>query len=157
MAGFVWTAEPSSQVMDRPSCSCWLPVQCSPADLVRGPVGDVVMCVHEACANAVHHSKSRRDIELELVLDVQSVKVAVGDRGCGLDLEECDPLREPELLRLRGRGLYLMAKLMDEFEISIDGGTEIRMLRRLTDGDGREGTSAEDRASSRNLGDDVTR
>ena len=91
----------------------------------------VVMSVHEACANAVHHSKSRADIDVELVLDAKSVKVAVNDSGCGLDLDQCDPLREPELLRLRGRGLYLMAKLMDEFEISIDGGTEIRMCKRL--------------------------
>jgi uncharacterized Fe-S cluster-containing protein len=44
-----------------------------------------------------------------------------------------------------------------EFEISIGGGTEIRMLKRLPDGDGREGTSAEDRASSRELENDVTR
>ena len=97
---------------------------------------DIVMCVHEACANAVHHSKSRADIVVELELDDHSVRVAVSDSGCGLDLDQCDPLREPELLRLRGRGLYLMAKLMDEFEISIDGGTEIRMRRRLAEGGG---------------------
>jgi len=105
---------------------------------------DVVMSVHEACANAVHHSKSRADIVVELVLDGRSVKVAVSDSGCGLDLEQCHPLREPELLRLRGRGLYLMAKLMDEFEISIDGGTEIRMRKRLTEGGGRRDTLAKD-------------
>ena len=107
---------------------------------------DVVMCVHEACANAVHHSQSRADIIVELVRDAHSVKVAVSDSGCGLDLdlEQCDPLREPELLRLRGRGLYLMAKLMDEFEISIDGGTEIRMRKRLAEGDGRGDIPAKD-------------
>jgi anti-sigma regulatory factor (Ser/Thr protein kinase) len=107
-------------------------------------IDDVVMSVHEACANAVHHSKSRADIVVELALDAQSVRVAVNDSGCGLDLDQCDPLREPELLRLRGRGLYLMAKLMDEFEISIDGGTEIRMLKRLADRGAREDTSTED-------------
>jgi anti-sigma regulatory factor (Ser/Thr protein kinase) len=106
-------------------------------------IDDVVMSVHEACANAVHHSKSRADIVVELVLDAKSVKVAVNDSGCGLDLDQCDPLREPELLRLRGRGLYLMAKLMDEFEISIDGGTEIRMSKRLKYGH-RKDMSAED-------------
>ena len=105
---------------------------------------DVVMSVHKACANAVHHSKSRADIVVELVLEDHSVRVAVTDSGCGLDLEQCDPLREPELLRLRGRGLYLMAKLMDEFEISIDGGTEIRMCKRLAGGDGRKDVSIED-------------
>jgi anti-sigma regulatory factor (Ser/Thr protein kinase) len=105
---------------------------------------DVVMSVHEACANAVHHSKSRADIAVELVLDGRSVKVAVSDSGCGLDLEQCDPLREPELLRLRGRGLYLMATLMDEFEISIDGGTEIRMRKRLKQTGGRKDVSTED-------------
>jgi anti-sigma regulatory factor (Ser/Thr protein kinase) len=106
-------------------------------------IDDVVMCVHEACANAVHHSRSHADIVVELSLEGRSVKVVVSDSGCGLDLDQCDPLREPELLRLRGRGLYLMAKLMDEFEISIDGGTEIRMLKRLVKSGGRDGTSVE--------------
>ena len=107
-------------------------------------IDNVVICVHEACANAVQHSNTRTDILIELVLDAQSVEVAVSDSGCGLDLDQCDPLREPDLLRLRGRGLYLMAKLMDDFEISIDGGTEIRMLKRLADRGGRESASAED-------------
>ena len=105
---------------------------------------DVVISVHEACANAIHHSKSRADVVVELVLDAQGVRVSVSDSGCGLDLDQCDPLREPELLRLRGRGLYLMAKLMDEFEISVDGGTEIRMRRRLAEDGRRKDMSAED-------------
>lgn len=105
---------------------------------------DIVFCVHEACTNAIHHSKSHADVDVELVLEGQSVRVAVNDSGCGLDVNQCDPLREPELLCLRGRGLYLMAKLMDEFEISIDGGTEIRMLKRLADSGGREGAQAEE-------------
>ncbi|MBE0528069.1 MAG: ATP-binding protein [Thermoleophilia bacterium] len=67
-----------------------------------------------------------------------------GDSGYGLDPGQCDPPREPEVLRLRGRGLYLMAKLTDEFEISIDGGTEIRMLKRLVDGGDRGDPSAGD-------------
>jgi serine/threonine-protein kinase RsbW len=103
-------------------------------------IDDLVICVHEACANAVHHSKSRAEVVIELALDARSVRVVVSDSGCGLDLEQCDPLRVPELLRLRGRGLYLMAKLMDEFEISIDGRTEIRMRKRLPRSDGREGS-----------------
>ena len=107
-------------------------------------IDDVVMSVHEACANAVHHSKSRADIVVELVLDAKSVKVAVNDSGCGLDLDQCDPLREPELLRLRGRGLYLIARIMDDFEISIDGGTEIRMCKRLSEDGRRKDMSAED-------------
>ncbi len=106
-------------------------------------IDDVVICVHEACANAVHHSKSRADVVIEMALDARSVEVVVSDSGCGLDLEQCDPLRVPELLRLRGRGLYLMAKLMDEFEISIDGGTEIRMRKRLPRSDAREGSPAD--------------
>jgi len=87
-------------------------------------VDGVVLCVHEACTNAVHHSKSHADIAVELVLDAQSVAITVSDSGCGLDLDQCDPLREPELLRLRGRGLYVIATLMDEFEICVDGELE---------------------------------
>ena len=105
---------------------------------------DIVFCVHEACTNAIHHSKSHDDVDVELVLEGQSVRVSVNDSGCGLDLDQHDPLREPELFRLRGRGLYLMAKLMDDFEISIDGGTEIRMCKLLAQDRRGKDMSAED-------------
>lgn len=92
---------------------------------------DVGVCVHESCANAILHGGSPEDIAVVVEIDEGSVGVSVIDRGSGLDLDRCDPHRPPETHATCGRGLYLMARLMDEFDISVDGGTEIRMSKRL--------------------------
>lgn len=92
---------------------------------------DLVLCVHEACANAIEHSLSRTDIEVDLHVGSTSVTAVVADKGLGLDLDLHDPQRKPELLQASGRGLYVMASLMDEFDVSFDRGTAIRMNRQL--------------------------
>ena len=93
---------------------------------------DVLLCVHEACANSVEHSLSRTGIDVELCVGPTSVSVVVADKGLGLDLDLYDPQRKPELLQADGRGLYVMACLMDELEVHIDGGTVIRMKKQFT-------------------------
>jgi anti-sigma regulatory factor (Ser/Thr protein kinase) len=92
-------------------------------------VEDVVLCVHEACANSVEHSLSRTGIDVELCVGPASVSVVVADKGLGIDLGLCDLHRRPGLLEPGGRGFYVMARLMDQFEVHVDGGTVIRMNR----------------------------
>jgi anti-sigma regulatory factor (Ser/Thr protein kinase) len=94
-------------------------------------VEDLVLCVHEACANSIEHSLSRTAIDVELCVRPTSVSVVVADQGLGLDLDLYDPRRRPELLQAGGRGFYVMARLMDELEVHIDGGTVIHMNKRF--------------------------
>ena len=101
-------------------------------DVDRDIAWDVAFCVHECCTNAILHSGSPADIEVHLRLDGERITALVTDRGRGLDVKRCDP-REPELLSDCGRGLYLIAGLMDEFDIDVDRGTRIRMTKRLAD------------------------
>jgi anti-sigma regulatory factor (Ser/Thr protein kinase) len=100
-------------------------------DVDRDTTDDVRLCVHECCANAIRHSGSTDEIEVWLTVHENDVTMLVSDSGCGIDLGRCDPRRPPEPQSTCGRGLYLVAQLMDEFEISVDGGTEIRMTKRL--------------------------
>ena len=93
---------------------------------------DILLCVHEACANAIEHSNSASGVDVVVRLEEANVSVVVADRGLGLDIELHDLHRVPGLLQPNGRGLYVMACLMDELEVHIDGGTEIRMIRRFT-------------------------
>ena len=93
---------------------------------------DVLLCVHEACVNAIEHSRSKTGVDVELCVAPTSVSAVVADKGLGLDLDLYDPHRKPELLQPDGRGLYVMACLMDELEVHIDGGTVIRMQKRFT-------------------------
>ena len=94
-------------------------------------VRDILLCVHEACVNAIRHSGSDDDIDVRLSLGEGLAHLLVADKGGGLDLSRCDPHRRPSPAESGGRGLYLMACLMDEIEISLDGGTELRMTKRL--------------------------
>src|SRR5271157_5305452 len=92
---------------------------------------DILLCVHEACANAIEHSSSASAVDVVVRLEQASVSVVVADRGLGLDIELHDLHREPGLLQPDGRGLYVMACVMDELEVHVDGGTEIRMIKRF--------------------------
>jgi anti-sigma regulatory factor (Ser/Thr protein kinase) len=92
---------------------------------------DIVVCVHESCANAILHGGSPDDIDVVVSIGRESVAVSVIDNGSGLDLDRCHPRRPPDTRSTCGRGLFIMAQLMDEFDISVDGGTELRMLKRL--------------------------
>jgi anti-sigma regulatory factor (Ser/Thr protein kinase) len=94
-------------------------------------VEDLVLCVHEACANSIEHSLSRTAIDVEMCVRPTSVSVVVADKGLGLDLDLYEAHRQPDPLQPDGRGLYLMACLMDELEVHMDGGTEIHMNKRF--------------------------
>ena len=96
---------------------------------------DVLLCVHEACANAVEHSNSARDVEITMRLSDGSLSVAVADAGRGLDAAYQTDHHRPAQLSPEGRGLYVMSCLMDELSVHIDGGTEIRMVKQLTEVD----------------------
>jgi anti-sigma regulatory factor (Ser/Thr protein kinase) len=100
-------------------------------DVEEEAAHDVLLCVHEACANAIRHSGSTSGVDVELRLQEACVSIVVADRGLGLDIDLHHPHRKPELLQAGGRGLYVIACLMDELEVHIDGGTEIRMNKRF--------------------------
>lgn len=99
--------------------------------LDAGTTEDIRLCVHECCANSIRHSGSRDDIDVSLTLDDRGVTILVVDNGCGLDADTCDPRRVPDPHATRGRGLFLVARLMDDVDVSVDGGTEVRMTKRL--------------------------
>jgi serine/threonine-protein kinase RsbW len=92
---------------------------------------DIVLCVHEACANAIEHSGSASAVEVMLNVDEASVSITVSDEGRGLDIAHHADHQKPLLLSSDGRGLYVMSCLMDELHVHVDGGTEITMVKRL--------------------------
>ena len=85
----------------------------------------VVLATHEAVANAVEHGKAGPSVTIRVRVDVGSVIVEVSDEG---DWREA--MFEDEE---RGRGLMLIAGLMDDFElVSNQPGTTVRMARAAT-------------------------
>jgi serine/threonine-protein kinase RsbW len=98
---------------------------------------DILLCVHEACANAIEHSGSASDVEIVVSVAETSVAIAVSDEGRGLAAAHHTDHQKPVLLSSDGRGLYVMSRLMDELNVRIDGGTEITMVKRLKVADRR--------------------
>jgi serine/threonine-protein kinase RsbW len=91
----------------------------SSAGLAEEATEDVVLCVHEACMNAMQHGRG----ELHIRWDVApgEVRVEVCDEGDGGPLPSADAV--PDTDQLSGRGLFLIKRLTNRLETSTDGGS----------------------------------
>jgi anti-sigma regulatory factor (Ser/Thr protein kinase) len=84
-----------------------------------------VLATHEAVANAVEHGHVGHTVTVSGRTENGKVTVEVNDEGGWREATFGD--------EERGRGLMLIAWLMDEFELSSNGqGTTIRMVRAVT-------------------------
>jgi len=119
--------EPARLLRVRERVRDYLRMHCASLD----EIDDVVLCVEEACANAIQHSGSTEDLEIEMAFEGERLSVRVADRGAGFDVDGFDPRWEPDLTALGGRGLYLIAKVMDELELACNGGTTVVMRRKV--------------------------
>ena len=85
----------------------------------------MVLATHEAVANAVEHSMTGHSVTIRGRADHGNVTIEVSDDG---DWQQAT-FEDQE----RGRGLMMIAALMDEFELVFDTpGTTIRMTRAAT-------------------------
>ena len=90
----------------------------------------VVLTIEEAMTNAVRHSGTSKDIDIGLHFEGADLIAEVKDHGKGFDVSTFDPDKMPDLLAPCGRGLYLIAKLMDELALRHDGGLEVWTVKR---------------------------
>ena len=98
---------------------------CASSDLID----DVVLCIEEACTNAIRHSGARDDMEIALRFADGRLVALVKDAGRGFDIESFDPCVAPDPARDHGRGLFIIANVMDELELRCDAGLEVRMAK----------------------------
>jgi serine/threonine-protein kinase RsbW len=100
--------------------------------LSREIVNDVVLATEEALINAIMHSGDLAGmIFISARVRGGTVTVVVRDAGCGFEPERFDPDSLPDPARPRGRGLFLMHRLMDQVDVRCDErGTSVRMVRR---------------------------
>jgi len=95
----------------------------------RELIDDVVLCIEEACTNAIRHSGSDDDITVGLEFTDGRLVAVVKDRGRGFDVACFSPAL-PERMADHGRGLYIISSLMDDLELCCEGGCQVRMSRR---------------------------
>jgi serine/threonine-protein kinase RsbW len=88
---------------------------------------EFVVAVNEAVTNAIRHGASdeRGLIHLSIVADAERLTFAVRDRGTFVM-----PVLDGEMSSEHGRGLALMASLVDEVQLEIEpGGTTVRLSK----------------------------
>ena len=89
-----------------------------------------MLAIEEACTNAIRHSGSTKDIDVQLRFSGDELRVSIKDEGRGFDVESFDSDQLPDPLLDHGRGLYLISRLCDELRLRRDGGLEVRMVKR---------------------------
>jgi serine/threonine-protein kinase RsbW len=88
---------------------------------------EFVYAVNEAVTNAIRHGASDEEgmIHLSIVADADRLTFAVSDRGTFTM-----PVLDSDETAEHGRGLALMASLVDEVELYIEpGGTTVRLSK----------------------------
>ena len=97
----------------------------------------IEMAVHESVINAVHHGNKHdpnKKVWLRFELHKDRLVIRIRDQGGGFDLSNVpDPLAAENLLRVSGRGIFLIRTFMDEFRVeAVKGaGTEVTMVKRI--------------------------
>lgn len=97
----------------------------------------IEMAIHESLINAIWHGNKNDDskqVWLRYQIHPDRLEVRIRDQGEGFDLDAVpNPLEEENLLRVSGRGIFLIRSFMDEFRVQKvrEGGTEVVMMKKL--------------------------
>lgn len=94
------------------------------------------MAVHESLINAISHGNKNdesKHVWLRYQIFGDRLEIRVRDEGSGFDPNGVpNPLVPENLLKVSGRGIFLIRTFMDEFRVEkIEGsGTEVTMVKR---------------------------
>ena len=91
---------------------------------------DLLTCIQEASKNALRFAATPSGVRISVTVEPAEILVTVHDCGAGLDLEHVSN-RQPDPMSEAGRGLFLLAALMDSVEFRVQDGTEVRLQKRL--------------------------
>jgi len=97
----------------------------------------IEMAVHESVINAIWHGNKNdpsKRIWLRFQIFSDRLEIQIRDQGEGFDLSEVgNPLAEENLLKVSGRGIFLIRTFMDEYRVErIAGcGTEVVLVKRF--------------------------
>lgn len=96
----------------------------------------IEMAVHESVINAIFHG-NKNDATKRVILRFQihpdRLEIHVCDQGAGFDVSGvADPLANENLLKVSGRGIFLIRAFMDELRVHVQPGTgtEVTMIKK---------------------------
>ena len=89
--------------------------------------GNMLISLTEAVNNAIIHGNQNdksKCVKMHIIKDDTNIAIQVTDEGKGFDHTQLpDPTAPENLLRLNGRGVFLMHQLCDEIDYLNDGRT----------------------------------
>ncbi len=88
-------------------------------------VFDVVLCMEEACKNAIRFSGTDRDIDVTVGVSGSVVHLVIRDHWAGFEPAPVDVSHKPDPLEQHGRGLFLLHSLMDDVRVERDRGAVV--------------------------------
>jgi|Deesub1362B_J571_1020462.scaffolds.fasta_scaffold02882_4 serine/threonine-protein kinase RsbW len=99
-----------------------------------GDIDNIAIATTEAVSNAILHGNkldSRKKVRIEITADDEKMTICVFDEGKGFNPDEVDdPLLPENLLKERGRGIFILKKMMDHVEFSFSpSGTCVKMIK----------------------------
>lgn len=97
---------------------------------------NLAIAVTEAVGNAIVHGNKEdpdKKVYIEFRLRKSDIQVIVKDEGDGFDPDEIeDPLLPKNLLKERGRGIFILSELMDKVHYQFTkNGTVLKMTMRM--------------------------
>ena len=110
---------------------------CSTAGFLEDDQHKIEMAVHESLINAIWHGNkndSSKHVWLRFQIFADRLEVRIRDQGGGFDPSSVvNPLAEENLLRVSGRGIFLIRTFVDEFRVDhiAGAGTEVTLVKRL--------------------------
>jgi len=117
-----------------PVARAFVEALCQAGRLDQAATSAVVLAVHEALSNVIRHAHRDRPgapLQINCLLCRDRVEVQVLDEGEPFNLAAV-PHLDPSEVRLGGRGIFLMRRLMDELSCQPRGerGNILRMVKR---------------------------
>jgi len=113
-------------------------------DLDEETTIEIATSVIEAGTNAIqhgHYQDEAKRVRFRFILGETELEVWVQDQGPGFDLQSVlntDPTRPEDLMKARGRGIFIMRAMMDGVEFDIRPGvcTLVHLTKHLRRGNG---------------------
>lgn len=102
--------------------------------VAKGCVGDVELAVTEACTNVLKHAAGTGDeYEVTVAIAEDDCVIRVVDSGSGFDHEAVDRVNHVEQGAESGRGVFLMAALVDDLKFTSkpETGTVVHLEKKL--------------------------
>ena len=110
---------------------------CTTAGFEEEEEHKIEMAVHESLINAIWHGNKNdpaKQVWLQFQIFGDRLEIRVRDQGNGFDPDHIpDPLAESNLLKVSGRGIFLIRAYVDEFRVKsvVGSGTEVTLVKRF--------------------------